>query len=176
MSQDAAAQANKLLEALSAAMQKLDSEQASMDEEIRAIKERYAPRIDELSSERDGLVEELATLSQEHWEELRKPGTKSILLRAGEISKKLSQPALQVEGDEETIVKRIGRHGGLRAFTRVGKRTLDKAKLKAAPGFVEKIKGIQIVQTENLVIKPAQTQGEIIHKGDPLKVPVPLQD
>ncbi len=171
MANDLAKEADELLESIGDVINKLEIQENQLNERIKKVKGEFGDKIDELTKRRDDLAGQLAGLAKQHRKELVEPGTKMISLRHGQIRWRRSPRALEVEDHEAIIIERIRRLRGLRTFTRVGKRTLDKTKLKAAPGFVTRVKGLKITQTEDLVIDPAKVQSEIVRTGDPLKFP-----
>lgn len=117
------------------------------------------------------MVDELVKLVVPRFILLVARGTKTIKLRSGQISLRLSSPALEVADSEEAVLQRIAKAGGVRRFTRPGKRTLNKDALKKNPSFVKRIKGLLIVQHQNLVIKPSKIQGEIVRDAEGLQDP-----
>jgi phage host-nuclease inhibitor protein Gam len=173
MAADAAKEVDGLLESIGKIVSELEAEENKLNKRIKEVQDEFGSKIDELVERRDDLVQKLAKLANEHRKTLVQPGTKMISLRHGQLRWRRSRRALKVEGDEDAILRWLKRNGKLRTFTRIGKRTIDKTKLKAAPGLVAKIPGLRITQTEDLVIKPDKAQAEIVRTGNPLKVPVP---
>ena len=173
MAADAAKEADGLLESIGEVVSELEAEENALNKRLKEVNGEFSGKIDKLTQRRDELVVQLAHVANQNRKTLVEPGTKMISLRHGQLRWRRSQRALKVEGDEDTILQWLKRNGKLRTFTRIGKRTIDKTKLKAAPGLVAKIPGLRITQTEDLVIKPSKAQAEIVRTGDPLKVPVP---
>lgn len=160
--QAAAERANTLLGQLLSTNDKQAQLTATLNSRIQAIKNDLGPEI-EIAKQHHILVEtELLELLAEYFEILAKPGIKTIYLRDGQISKRFGPKKLEVLDDEQSIIGRIRKAGGVKRFIKRGKETIDKVALKKHPEFVSKIKGLTIGREENVVIKPAHAQGEIV--------------
>lgn len=134
--------------------------EVTKDQEIKRIVDEYAPRIDPLTERREGLMTELATLYVDNESVLTTGHGKTAVFRSGVLSSRSSQGSLVVD-DEGAAMKYLRKHGLLRRFTRMGKRTIDKAALKKHPEVVEKIPGMSIDTPEHLHIKLVRTKIEL---------------
>jgi phage host-nuclease inhibitor protein Gam len=170
-----AEQANELLGRIGSMRREGMKRQKDLDDAIQKLKDEQGPAIDQLAEEEKDLIRELTALVMPSFSLLASPGTKTIVLRNGEIKQRRSDPALDIaEGvAEENIITRIKRLRGVRRFLRV-KITyeLKKDALTAAPNFVAKVMGLAIVRRTRLHIRPSEVQGQKIKTGDPLNVVV----
>lgn len=170
---EVAKQANELVRQLGEVARKREQREATLNRTVQAAKDKYGPVIEEAKLLETDLATQINELIMPSFALLAEKGTRTIKLRSGLISLRDSKQALEVSDSEATVIKRIAKHGGLRKFTRPGKRSLDKEALKKEPTFVDKIKGLAIVQATNLIIKPSRAQGEIITTPDPKTITVP---
>jgi phage host-nuclease inhibitor protein Gam len=174
-----ASRANELLAELGRVVRDLKRKNADHDDAIQKVNDEHGPEIDRLTAKREELKGQIADLVLPRFWVLAKKRTKTIFLRNGEISLSFGRESVEVaEGvSEETIIGRIRRRRGLKNFTRVGKRTLNRDALRTAPWFVAKINDLAIVRKPSLTFKPAEAQGEEIkHDVNPLSVPAELED
>lgn len=139
---------------------------------VRMVMSFFAGPIDKLTAQRDAVRDELAARAAVHRDALTSGTDKMIRLRHGTLRWKFTQPTLEIEDgvSEATLIERIRRARGLKKFTVLGKRTLDKKALKKSPGFVARIRGMRIIRRENFLIVLAETQAEIVKAGDPFVV------
>lgn len=167
-----AGRTNKLLECIAEVRRESQRHQAQLDAQRQVLQQQYGTKIEACAEQEKRLVDELVGLVEPNFDLLALKGTKTIKFRAGEISLRTNAPALEVTdpAGDAAVIRRIRRHGGLRKFTTIGARSLNKNALKAAPDFVTHIRGIEIVRRTNMVIKPAETQGEIIRTSDKFSV------
>jgi phage host-nuclease inhibitor protein Gam len=176
---EAATNANDLLRQIGDTRRERLRKQAELDAGVQKLKDELGPAIDTLKQQEESFIDQLVKMVLPRFGQLVRAGTKTIYLRSGEISMKASsKETLEIaEGvSEDLIINRIARRSGLRKFTRLGKRTLNKEALKKDPAFVAKIKDLSIVRKNSLVIKPASSQGEeIVRDTTPLSVPLPPQ-
>lgn len=95
---------------------------------------------------------------------------KTLKLRSGEISRRLTSKT--EVSDEDAVIAGLRKVGRLRAFTKV-KVTLDRQKLLRARELVRKLKGIEIVDGENMVLKPVRfgrkTERELPRLSRPIR-------
>jgi phage host-nuclease inhibitor protein Gam len=173
---ETASQANELLRQIAAARRKRAQKEALLNARVQTLKDRHGSEIEALKQHEASLIDQLVGLVVPKFALLAVKGTKTIKLRSGEISIRLSPESLEVTDDEDAIIRRIRKQGGLRKFTRLGKRTLDKAALKKNPAFVARIQGLAIVRRQQLTIKLPQAQGEVVLTADALRTPLPEQD
>lgn len=175
-SRELARQANDILRDIGRVRRMRQHQQNRLNARVQALQDHHGPHIQSLQEEENALAKQLADLVTPRFAALAFRQSKTIKLRSGEVSLRLGQEALEVHDDEEAIIRRIRRKRGLNQFTRVGKRTLDKAALKRDPTFVARIYGLVIVRRQYLVIKPRQTQGEIVLTAEAMSVELPKGD
>ena len=173
---ETARQANELLRDLGRIRRNRSLQQARLNARLQATKDRYGPSIEELAQQEAQLSQQLAELILPKFALLAISGSRTIKLRSGEISLRRGREALAVTDDEAVIIRRIAARGRLRQFTRLGKRSLNREALKQDPAFVARIKGLDIIRSQSLVIKPARAQGEIVLSADALRVSLPAED
>ncbi len=142
--------------------------QAEKDERIKAITDEYAPLIDPLTQRRAELMEQVAEHFVQHEDVLLSAESKSVVLRSGTISSRTSPGVLQVE-DEAVAIESLRRLHKLRAFTREGKRTLNKVELKKYPNLIIKIPGIYMEVPEHLSVVLARTNIELKEELHPYR-------
>jgi len=138
------------------------------DKQIKALVDKFAPKVDPLTARRTELVKMVGELYQENSALLTEESGKTAVFRNGVLSSRLS-PGSLIVNDENKALAYIKRQGKLRRFTRMGKRTLDKVALKKDLAFVEKLPGVHFDQPENLTIKLIRTSIEIQHKLLPFR-------
>ncbi len=145
--------------------------EVSKDREVTEITKRYAPQIDPLTAQRQELVNEIAELFIQNESWLTDNDRKTAVFRSGLLSSRTSPGSLEVEDEEAAIEKLRGMHK-LKAFTRMGKRSLDKAKLKKHPEIIEKLPGVSLRVAEFLSIKIARTKIELKEELHPHRIRV----
>lgn len=157
-----------LMEQLSAVDTTCRELEVEKDKRIDEIKQEFAPQIDPLTERRRELMEQLTQLFIEHESWLTAPRNKTAVFRSGLMNAYKSPGALVVE-DEEQAMKWLRQKHKLLAFTRIGKRSLDKVKLKKHPELVEKIPGIRIEIGEFLSVKLVRTKIELTQDLKPYR-------
>jgi phage host-nuclease inhibitor protein Gam len=162
------ATAESLLEKLADIELALKQHQVDVDKAVMEITAAHAVEIDELTVQRDSLVQDVVQLYGTHEHLLTNGSGKTVVLRGGTLSSREAPPSLVVD-DESAAMKAIRRAGKLRMFTRAGKRTLNKTALKKDPVFVDKTPGIHIDNGVNLTITLPRAQTEIIRKLNSLR-------
>jgi phage host-nuclease inhibitor protein Gam len=166
------ARASRLLSEIGTVHRMRARKQTQLDDRIKKIQERYGPEIESLQNQQNALVKQLVGLVLPHFDDLAAEGTKTIKLRSGELSLRLGPEALQIDNDDD-VIKQLRRRAMLNAVTKVT-RTIDKVALKKRPELVSKLKGVSIVRSEKLHIKPTKLRGaEITLSTDNLAVTVP---
>jgi phage host-nuclease inhibitor protein Gam len=172
--------ANELLRGIAEVRRQRLVQEASLNEEVQKLKDVYGPTIDALTTLEEKHVAELVGLVLPRFYKLARKGTKTIFLRSGQIKLRSASEDKVVIADgvsEDTIIKRIARKRGIRKFTRIGKRTLNRDALKQHPEFVAQIEDLSLRRTTTLTIMPARTQGsEIKLDADNLSIPLPQED
>jgi|GEM_PF-2079719 len=137
---------------------------------LKAIEEETRPRIEAVYAEFDTriagyaegakiLKDSIAVTAQPRFMRLVKKGTKTIKLRAGEISHRSNAPGLDVM-DAKALLRRLKRLGLLRTFTKVVRQvntTMLKEALLDDPKLAAKIPEAHIKRREELYIRPGKT-------------------
>lgn len=161
-----------LLEELGTITRELNLAETLLNSRLRRAREEFAVRINTREKKRDELRDAIAAYAHKHRDELTAKGGKLVELRGGTLQWKKTPPKVELdEGETEaSIIRRIARLGWLRRFTRRAERKLDKDALKKHPGCVARIRGLRLTQREDLHIKPARAQAEVIKQGNPLTV------
>jgi phage host-nuclease inhibitor protein Gam len=166
------ARASQLLAEIGTVYRTRTRKQTQLDDRIKKVQERYGPEVESLQNQQNALVRQLVGLVLPHFDDLAAEGTKTIKLRSGELSLRLGPEALQIDNDED-VINQLRRRAVLKAFTKVT-RTIDKVALKKRPELVSKLKGVTVVRSEKLHIKPTKLRGtEITLSTDNLTVTVP---
>ena len=151
----------RFLISLGNADRELTNLETELNHGIQKLKEQKAVPINEATKLRDLLLDDATAIVEQHWKALMGSDRgKTLVLRSGTLSIRKATASLEVV-DEAAAMKSLRRLGVLRKFTRLGKRTIDKNALKKAPEVIAKMKGVQLKQDENLIIKPAKTQVEL---------------
>lgn len=146
----------------------LTAAEVRLETEIKKIKDKHSPKIDELSEKRSQAIDTIVELWENNRDTLQDGDSKTIKFRSGTLSVKFTAGSLTIE-DESVVMKYLRRKGKLRAYTRAGKRTIDKRALKNDPEFVDKAPGMHISRPEVLTIGLAKTQTEIVETLNPFK-------
>lgn len=169
--------ANELVRDITALERQQTASTKQLEGWVADLQELFGPGIESVAAEKQKLTKELIALVIPRFDQLAFEDTKTIKLRHGQLSLIQGRDKLEVSDDEESIIRRIKRHGGLRKFTKLGKRTLVKDALKKDPAFVAKIKGLKIIRESSLIIRPTVAQGsEIVREADAFSVPLPKED
>lgn len=150
----------RLLAELAQTDERLRELEVRKDRAISRVKNRYALRIDPLIKRRDELLDVLAELFIKHEKLLTAAHGKTAVFRSGVLSARTSAGSLVVDNEEAAIDKLRVLHK-LRAFTRQGKRTLDKQKLKKHPELIAKLPGVRLDVPEFLSVRLARTKAEL---------------
>lgn len=158
----------KDLARLSAVQTELMSLKAKRQAEIEEINSKYGPMVDPLETESSKLVDKITARTRSNRKVLFPDDSKTLSYRSGTLSIKSSPGSLIVE-DEGVVVRYLRRMGKLRAFTTIGKRSINKRALKADPEFVSKAPGMYIDQPESLSVKLRHPQAEIVQVIEPFK-------
>jgi phage host-nuclease inhibitor protein Gam len=170
-----ATQANDMIKELAHLDREANAKEAVLNRRLQEVRDELGPAVEELKKKRDAAAESLKQLVTPHFNELVKPGTKTVYLRNGEISQRAGSEALELLIPEKQVIAQIRRAKGVRRFIR-RKEELDKVALKKNPAFVSKIPGLAIVRKTSLIIKPAKSQGEIVLSPSPVVISQPEED
>lgn len=170
--QDQALEAlNSLVAQLGAVMREEDSisaEQAAALEAVtEPIKKRFTPRLVSVAERKNKLVDQIDQLASTHWEYLiglvgDKKVKSTLFLRDGTVAVRRGKPAIDIT-DEKLALESMRRRRWLKRFTQT-KTTISKAELGKHKEDAAKLRGIEIVQGESLVIKPEQAQSELLRE------------
>jgi|GEM_PF-1169555 len=164
-----------LLDDLSKTESRLAENELAKDQEIKAVLDKFGPRVDALTTVREELVDRITNIYNLHRAFLTEGKGKLVVLRGGTLSAKFAVASLVVD-DEKAAMSYIKRMGKLRVFTKLGKRTLLKDALKKNPEFVKKAPGIHLDQPENLTIKLPTLGIERIRRLHPLRTTLDRTD
>ena len=157
-----------LLDELSRTESLLGENELAKNQEIKAVLDKFGPRVDALTTVREELVDRITSIYSLHRAFLTEGKGKMVVLRGGTLSAKFAVASLVVD-DEKAAMSYIKRMGKLRLFTRLGKRTLNKDALKKNPEFVKNAAGMHLDRPENLTIKLAKLGIERIRRLHPLR-------
>lgn len=138
------------------------------DRDISEVVERYAPQLDPKIQARDELMSELADIFNEHEPQLTRGHGQRAVFRSGTLEARTSPGSLVID-DETKVISWLRRHGMLKAFTRIGKRTVEKKKLKDRPDLVAKIPGAHIERPRRLTVRLARTRVELTRDLHPYR-------
>ena len=125
--------------------------EADINDEIAAINQRHAGRIEALRAQRDDLQAGIQTWCEAHRAGLCGKG-KSAKLITGEVAWRQRPPSVTVQ-NAEAVIDQLGQLG-LTQFVRV-KHEVNKEAVLAEPEAVRDIKGLRVnVGIEDFVITP----------------------
>lgn len=161
-------QIEQLLSELTTVQTQLTAVTAARQSAHQAIDANFAPTINPLTENREKLVDELKHIWEEHKGALVDDGGKSAMFRSGVLGTRTSPPTLVI-ADESAVMRYLRRHGLLKRFTKIGKRTIDKVALKKAPEVVEKITSASLETTEYFYINLPHGEAEIKRDLHPLR-------
>lgn len=166
--------ANELMKQLGEVRRSREVKQVQLNARIQQLKDQYGPGIETDKQKESKVIEQLLKIVLPQFALLAVKNQKTIKFRNGTIALRKGKAALVVTepAGEDAVIRRIAARGGLRRFTRMSKRTLDKDALKKDPDFVAKVKGIEIQRKTSVVIKPSKVQGEIVLSTESLSVPI----
>lgn len=141
--------------------------EAKKDKAIEEVTKKFAPRVDEVTTVRNGLMEKVTELFIENESWLTEQ-SKTAVFRSATLSSHTSPGKLVID-DEEQAMTYLRRVRKLLAFTRQGKRTLDKVKLKKHPELIKKMPGVRVEVGEFLTVRLARTQIELTEDLQPYR-------
>lgn len=142
--------ANLLISSLGSQLRRLDRIEDALEANVKTLRESAQAEAEKVNAQIDCHFEALRA-----WAEASRPaGSKTLQLPAGEISWRLTPPAVQVR-DQEKVIEAL-RAARLGRFVRVKTaESVDKEAVAKEPEAVAGIKGISITQAEEFVVKPA---------------------
>jgi phage host-nuclease inhibitor protein Gam len=131
-------------------------------DEMARVKLSGAVAIEALEARKKSLWGAVAAYAEAHRDELLSSGRKSVTIPAGIIGWRISNPAIDLTGDETEIILRLEAMGCQRFLRETIE--IDKAALLAEPEAARTIDGIAIRQEEALYFKPLDVEREITLK------------
>jgi len=162
---------NTLVSQAGYASSQLDTLQAQMDEEVRAVQQKYAPLIDPKVKQRDEAVDKIVKIVEAEWDfVMNGQSGKTLKLRAGEIVRR-STSKVEVT-DAQKAIAWLRQRKLLRRFTTQAEPSLSKSKLNKDPKVLAKMPGAELVTGENMTVKPVKTSSELVRELHPLRRPV----
>lgn len=131
--------------------------ETQMNAQLAEIKERHAQTAGEVNAEIESLFEALHAWAAANRDTLCPGRAKTAKLPSGELSWRVAPPSVRIT-QPDVVVERL-KAAGLTEFVRT-KEDVDKTRVLAQPERVEHIKGIAIVQTEQFIVRPFETDIE----------------
>lgn len=133
-----------------------------LDQEARqlAIAESFAESVNEINAEIEGAFQAVHAWAEAHKGELLKGDSKTAKLSTGELSWRLTPPAVKLTNVEKVLAQFKAKK--LKNFIRVKFEVDKEAILKAGQGELDErgITGIKVTQAEEFVAKPYSTEIE----------------
>lgn len=136
------------LSAIETELQRLAAEHQA---ELASLATEYARRMDPLVTERKGLMDGVAASFVQHQALLLVGRIKTVVLRAGRLSARMST-SVEVT-DEEAAIAYLRRRGWLHRFATREKWKTSKSKLGKDPALAAKIPGVEVRTIERLTLK-----------------------
>ena len=145
-----------------------------IDKKMRTIVASYAPKTDLLTARREEDIAEITKLYNAHREALTAGGGKTIMLRGGTLSARMTPHSLEISSDKE-VEEYLRKKGLWRRFSTQPKRKLSVSALKAAIDVVAAAPDhiMKRVRHENLIINLPEQQIEIVRVIKPLSTRLP---
>jgi phage host-nuclease inhibitor protein Gam len=132
--------------------------QASMNDELAAIKTRYEEEARPHNEALKALTEGVRTWCEANRAAITDGGrTKTANLSSGDVSWRLTPPKVKVTGVQAVL--ELLKSLQLTCFVRT-KEEINKEALLAEREVAEGIKGVEIVQVEEFIVKPFETELE----------------
>ncbi len=128
--------------------------ETNMNDEINTIKARYQEEISPLNEEIKSQFSGLHAYAEANKADLLTGRTKTVKMGAGEISWRINPSKVSIRG-ADAVVEALERYK-LTEFIRT-KKEPNKEAILNDPDRVKDIKGINITQTEEFVVKPYET-------------------
>lgn len=136
---------------------------SARDTKIKAIHDEDDPIIRQQAKRADTLENELTTLVEEWLDQLAMPGTATIRVDNGEVSRHRGQEALEIS-DEAALVRSIRRR---RLVSKLLRRkvtySVDKNALKKRADL-KRFPGVRLVREVSWHIRPGRTPGQTFTK------------
>ncbi|MCC7413342.1 MAG: host-nuclease inhibitor Gam family protein [Gammaproteobacteria bacterium] len=151
------AEAERLLGRIGELQREISTIETEMNELLAETKERYAEAARPRNEEIEMTFAALHAWAEAHREELCPGRGKTAKLATGEISWRVTPPAVSIR-QADVVLARL-KAMGLTDFIRT-KEEIDKARILAEPERVEAVKGISITAREEFIAKPLETQIE----------------
>lgn len=142
----------------------------------QAVDKEFGPKIDPLQQQFDALKDQITERARPQFWNLVTKGTKTIHLRSGEISHRVSPVSMKID-DEGQLRRAIWRRRLVNKLTRI-KRTINTKALKdylvAHPDVT--MPGVRLERGENIVIRPGKTKAEITVSVEAGSLGTPKED
>lgn len=155
--------AEELLQRIGELQRDVSRIEHSMNDRLSAIKAEYELKAKPINDEIEGLFQALHVWAEANKHDLLKGRAKTAKLATGELSWRTTPPSVRITG-QDVVMERL-KQLGLQDLIRT-KEEISKEAVLADPQRVEGIKGIAIVQREEFVAKPFESQ---IERAEPVK-------
>jgi phage host-nuclease inhibitor protein Gam len=144
----------------------IKSAKSRADEKIAEIQEALSQEIAEPMDELDDAILGIQAFAESNRELLTEGKTKTVRLPTGVVLWRFTPPRIALKGVENVIalLKQLGLTRFIRTTEDVDKEQMLKER-KVAEGIV----GVSVVQTEEFVVKPNETDVEVVLKGPKVK-------
>lgn len=134
-----------------------------MNQQIEAIKVQCGSQADLRKQAIAELMKSIQPYMEVNRDNLTDGGkTKTVKLRSGTISWRLTPKAVTVRGVEQVISR--FKQLGLTQYLRV-KTEIDKQSILANPDQALAVEGVKLTQREEFVVTPSESQAEVVKKG-----------
>jgi phage host-nuclease inhibitor protein Gam len=141
----------------------VQSIEISMNQQIEAIKVQCGSQADLRKQAIAELMKSIQPYMEVNRDNLTDGGkTKTVKLRSGTISWRLTPKAVTVRGVEQVISR--FKQLGLTQYLRV-KTEIDKQSILANPDQALAVEGVKLTQREEFVVTPSESQAEVVKKG-----------
>lgn len=141
----------------------VQSIEISMNQQIEAIKVQCGSQADLRKHAIAELMKSIQPYMEVNRDNLTDGGkTKTVKLRSGTISWRLTPKAVTVRGVEQVISR--FKQLGLTQYLRV-KTEIDKQSILANPDQALAVEGVKLTQREEFVVTPSESQAEVVKKG-----------
>lgn len=160
------AEAEALLAAIGRNQRQVAILEAQMNDELAEVKARYEQAAQQFSEHIEADFKALQTWAEGCRDELLDGKSKTAKLATGELSWRLPPPSVRITNQEKVVENLLVM--GFDRYLRT-KQEVDKQAVLAAPDGVKGIRGISIVQKEEFVAKPFESQ---IERAEPVKATV----
>lgn len=151
------AEAEQLLSEIGSLQRQVTDVESEMNEQLSAIKAQAGEKAGLLNAAIDAKFAALHLWAEANRSQLLVDGAKTAQLATGELQWRLPPPSVKVTG-QDVVLERL-KLKGLQRFIRT-KEEVDKVAILADPEAVAKIPGIKLVQDEQFIAKPFESEIE----------------